>query len=851
MKILIIDDSSTIRKIIKKALIKFGYKDILEAENGKEAYDLIKTNDDISCLFLDINMPVMNGFELLDKLKQEKLINKLSIILASTEVHKILEEYNLSDLGVDTVIPKPFKREEFNDIVLPILDMVKNKSNKSEFSLSTEINDAILIVDDSLAIRKIIRKQLELLGCIKFYEANNGSEVLEILTLDPSIKCMFLDIDMPNMNGIELIERLEKYKLLKNIQTILMPNKSNDITELIKHYPIFGTLRKPFKQDDFDRIVFSLFKEIGIEIDIDIKTIDETTNILIYDANNGNGKIKIKNEAKIFHIDTWIVGFTLKDNRILSLESLLFNKNDNKDKDKEEGQLLEITKDGKITILALNGKMLTVFIDKIEVHYKHNIEVDINDYLNWNESLDFGKKINYNINFKMADMKKIANTLDLDNLKKDIEAKIKVDDKKIKAKVIKIKESVNIENSIKDSFTNVLEVFERYHKDFLRSKKLNFNFMKNILPLVYEQVSKIDKDFQDVKVKKLKNEFDELLKIQQDLSKKISLPINFNFENIYLKGQSDYNLNFDKVEQLTVLLSLAENEYKDILAQQIELEKSLENENDKDTESYKTKEYHLKEIIEKIAYLKKKITVIKYDMGIVLKAVDNFRKEKIKEFSQEFKAISEEHGKKLIHLLDIKSHSFDAMIWKNARHSKIIQNKFLENGIKGSYSTETYLKHYLKTIKSGTSKSALKEINELNVILKHLKTLKSKNIIILMENENDVLTMKSKLEKTGENYIIQGFTSPDKCLQSKLSSQPDLLIFEYGIRNPIEFITHFKGANKLLDNEINFLILFGKKITTSTLLEAIDAKILDSVVKNYFKGDVAEDKLKTKIEELI
>jgi len=87
-KILIVDDSSTMRRIIKNVLKKLGFKDddFMEAENGKVAWEIWqKEKDNIDLILLDWNMPEMNGYDFLKAVRADEIKNG---ILGKKE-HKI------------------------------------------------------------------------------------------------------------------------------------------------------------------------------------------------------------------------------------------------------------------------------------------------------------------------------------------------------------------------------------------------------------------------------------------------------------------------------------------------------------------------------------------------------------------------------------------------------------------------------------------------------------------------------------------------------------------------------------------------------------------------------------------
>jgi two-component system chemotaxis response regulator CheY len=107
MKFLVVDDSSTMRRIIKNTLVRIGHEDILEAEDGEAGWKVMQDNNDIEVLITDWNMPNLNGLELVKKVRAEDKYADLPIIMVTTEGGKS-EVITALKAGVNNYIVKPF-----------------------------------------------------------------------------------------------------------------------------------------------------------------------------------------------------------------------------------------------------------------------------------------------------------------------------------------------------------------------------------------------------------------------------------------------------------------------------------------------------------------------------------------------------------------------------------------------------------------------------------------------------------------------------------------------------------------------------------------------------------------------
>ena len=109
-KVLVVDDSRTIRTIIRRILIELGYE-VCEAGNGIEALKVFATERDaVKLVLVDWNMPEMNGLELLKQLRQDSSLSWLKIVMVTTETE--MDHMALAlQAGADEYIMKPFTKD--------------------------------------------------------------------------------------------------------------------------------------------------------------------------------------------------------------------------------------------------------------------------------------------------------------------------------------------------------------------------------------------------------------------------------------------------------------------------------------------------------------------------------------------------------------------------------------------------------------------------------------------------------------------------------------------------------------------------------------------------------------------
>ena len=120
LKILVVDDESRMRKLIRDFLVKSGYE-ILEAEDGEKAVDTFMMVKDISLIILDVMMPKMDGWQVCREIRKNSKVPIIMLTAKSSEA----DEFKGFELGVDEYISKPFSPK----ILVARVEAVLRRSN--------------------------------------------------------------------------------------------------------------------------------------------------------------------------------------------------------------------------------------------------------------------------------------------------------------------------------------------------------------------------------------------------------------------------------------------------------------------------------------------------------------------------------------------------------------------------------------------------------------------------------------------------------------------------------------------------------------------------------------------------
>ena len=151
LKILVVDDESRMRKLVKDFLVKKNFQ-VVEAGDGEEAVDIFYRDKDIALIILDVMMPKMDGWEVVREIRKDSKVPIIMLTARGDERDELLG----FDLGVDEYISKPFSPK----ILVARVEAILRRSGVS--TAEDMISAGGIVIDKAAHIATVDGKPMEL-----------------------------------------------------------------------------------------------------------------------------------------------------------------------------------------------------------------------------------------------------------------------------------------------------------------------------------------------------------------------------------------------------------------------------------------------------------------------------------------------------------------------------------------------------------------------------------------------------------------------------------------------------------------------------------------------------------------
>ncbi len=208
--VLVVDDDAASRRIIGTSLSRDGFR-VIYASSGAEALDAARAQKP-DAITLDIMMPEIDGWEVLQSLKADRELAAIPVIMVSLAADRGLG----FALGASAVLRKPVDRDELASAIAS--------------RCAPGGGGAVLVVEDAIDMQQLTCRTVERLGFCAIV-AGNGREALDWLAANPRPRLILLDLLMPVMDGFEFLEHLRMRTEWRDIPVVVLTAKTLDEAE--------------------------------------------------------------------------------------------------------------------------------------------------------------------------------------------------------------------------------------------------------------------------------------------------------------------------------------------------------------------------------------------------------------------------------------------------------------------------------------------------------------------------------------------------------------------------------------------------------------------------------------------
>lgn len=260
-RILLVDDNYLARKSFEGKLKFFDLPYIALAQSGQDALEMMKAaaaqDNPFTIVFIDMLMPKMDGWRLASEINSNKSINNAQLFLIVPE-GQLRQDAKMRMLNwFNGYIYKPVKIQKLRELLTQAFSApMELPVDEASIKVSDEkIAQGVfaLVAEDHPVNRKLIVAFLKKMGA-KILEADDGQKAVEQAKKNPKVDIIFMDVQMPALNGLDATKILRQ----NGYNGVIVACTANHTDEDFKKYSAAGMndiLGKPYKSDDLKKII--------------------------------------------------------------------------------------------------------------------------------------------------------------------------------------------------------------------------------------------------------------------------------------------------------------------------------------------------------------------------------------------------------------------------------------------------------------------------------------------------------------------------------------------------------------------------------------------------------------------
>jgi len=216
--LLVADDNEMNREMLCRRLEKQGYT-VASVCDGQEALELMAI-EDFDLILLDIMMPILDGYSVLERMNNDPKLRLIPVIVLTAE-NDASNIIRCIELGANDYLVKPFDMVALrNRIARCLLHKRVREDIAGELNWEGEGVPDILIVEDDEMSRELLEKRVARSG-YHVTAVSDGEAAIKAVN-ERHVDLVLLDIMMPGMSGIDVLEAIRKNTDLNNVQVIMI-----------------------------------------------------------------------------------------------------------------------------------------------------------------------------------------------------------------------------------------------------------------------------------------------------------------------------------------------------------------------------------------------------------------------------------------------------------------------------------------------------------------------------------------------------------------------------------------------------------------------------------------------------